>query len=655
MNDFSKGTNSATRCTADGRRASARSLFLGPMAIVADIWRARVMIGAFVMGAVLVGLIVSLMATPRYVATSWITFAPTMEETADAGATPARLSSVAFFPMTSLARAHMSLIRSREVASRVIDRLHLAAEPEFNETPANRSFVKPLMIAMGLQPDPGHKPLQHRALKNLNHRLMVDTRLAPEKLGVQVWSADPRLSAKIANAIAEETLSVRQNALKATIQRFNRQIAGLRQRLTHVDTSLARHGAPSGLISDDAQTGQQINRITQLATLEREARAHRDLLEISLNRLDAARNQSQRPVLAHLSARAKVAMAPVFPNRPFILITSALAAALLSLFWVAGRGAMHRHAQRVEARVIEAYRAHHQQFDAGPPASTDVPASRQAPQTGVNFNHSATSEIGSYTQEGSKITNAISTPHSGPGDGHTADNNRRPDGEPEPVPEPAEKTPSSNDMKRQKRQARQVFTTNNYCDLHNFIHANASPRFGALSLCVIGTLRALDIAANAAALARFCANAHTRVVLIDANEQSPQMDNLCGHIQAYGLSDLISGKATFVDVIQRDGYSNVHVITFGNRPAPGPLENLDERLHMIMSALANTYDLVIVNLGNCQDTKMFQQLMRLSDATIFVSGQDDDAAVDEAIARLAPYGPPDPITQLSMVNTREHV
>ena len=99
------------------------------------------------------------------------------------------------------------------------------------------------------------------------------------------------------------------------------------------------------------------------------------------------------------------------------------------------------------------------------------------------------------------------------------------------------------------------------------------------------------------ALARALARADRRTVVVDFRGDNANSLSMGEGTDLPGFADLFSGEASFAQVIFRDRRSRVHFIPAGRTPLDA--EHLDaERLETILSALAMTYDCVILDASD---------------------------------------------------------
>ncbi len=118
----------------------------------------------------------------------------------------------------------------------------------------------------------------------------------------------------------------------------------------------------------------------------------------------------------------------------------------------------------------------------------------------------------------------------------------------------------------------------------------------------------------AVALARALARADRRTVVVDFRGDNANALSMGEGTDLPGFADLFHGEASFAQVIFRDRRSRVHFIPAGRVPLAADL--LDgERLETILSALALTYDCVILDASDA----MIATLGETADLAVVVS------------------------------------
>lgn len=144
----------------------------------------------------------------------------------------------------------------------------------------------------------------------------------------------------------------------------------------------------------------------------------------------------------------------------------------------------------------------------------------------------------------------------------------------------------------------------------------------------------------AVALGRsLAAHAERRAVIVCLDVAAPALDGLTADPRAPGLTDLLFGVASFSDAIHRENSSRCHVIPPGRgaREADGLVAA--DRLPLILTALKQTYDHVVVAAPPLGATEGAGRIAALGPTTILVT-QPGGLATDavQAFDALAAQG-----------------
>ncbi len=102
---------------------------------------------------------------------------------------------------------------------------------------------------------------------------------------------------------------------------------------------------------------------------------------------------------------------------------------------------------------------------------------------------------------------------------------------------------------------------------------------------------------TAAVLARSLSAKPSSVVVVDMAGSAAATQTMLGNAMAPGIKDLLSGSAGFADALHCDQASNAHIMPSGNAPADAAAVSAAQ-LPMILDALQETYDFVIVDCGS---------------------------------------------------------
>lgn len=164
----------------------------------------------------------------------------------------------------------------------------------------------------------------------------------------------------------------------------------------------------------------------------------------------------------------------------------------------------------------------------------------------------------------------------------------------------------------------------------------ASSNYALLSL--IPALRPVADAArpealSALAIARPLA-AQARVLLVNLDAESFDIDALVDRDDAPGISDLVAGSATYAEVIHRDPQTRLHIIGYGNGALQGR-DGLDE----VLEVLGESYDQVLLFCRVQIEGLSAEDLAPLADYVILNDADQLDAATAGRIkARFAARG-----------------
>jgi Mrp family chromosome partitioning ATPase len=126
-----------------------------------------------------------------------------------------------------------------------------------------------------------------------------------------------------------------------------------------------------------------------------------------------------------------------------------------------------------------------------------------------------------------------------------------------------------------------------------------------------------------------------RAIFVDLDPET----NVAGRTLAPGLAgigDVVSGSASFAEAIQRDALSSAHLVGVG-RVAAGTAELLSApRLSMILGALAQTYDHVVVAAPDLTRFSYASRLSRFTRGTILVTSGSEarGATASNALAAM---------------------
>ena len=121
-------------------------------------------------------------------------------------------------------------------------------------------------------------------------------------------------------------------------------------------------------------------------------------------------------------------------------------------------------------------------------------------------------------------------------------------------------------------------------------------------------------------LARTIAQMGRKVILVDMTGSALPTRLMAENVRQPGITDLLCGEAAFADTIHGDRLSDAHILPHGNANAKRAMRGAD-RLGIVVDALANAYDLVIVECGTA-NVEGVRRLARDGQAEIILSAGD---------------------------------
>jgi succinoglycan biosynthesis transport protein ExoP len=350
------------------------------------------------------------------------------------------------------------------------------------------------------------------------------------------------------------------------------------------------------------QTSDAINRIknqissaspqdVQLRALEREAKAQRDLLESYLARYreaTARENIDSVPAEARVISRATVSNVPAFPKVLPILIVTTLATLFLLAAFVLSSEIM-RQGVPTRARLR---RAASEPVTPAGPMTPDTPA--PAPSKTRRSLFALFRRKGSAPTAGREWT---------------------------PIPEievPAPAAPKADRIET----------------LANALTAMGEP---GRRIVLLGAGRNVGTTYAALALARALSAKGGRVVLADLALTAPNLSVTSSDPQAPGFAELVRGTASFGDIITRDKFSRVHLVSTGQVTGDAAAIFASPRLTITLEALARAYDHLVIDGGSVGEAPV-KFLAGIAPRVVLVAKDPAASAALDARATLTAAG-----------------
>ncbi|MGA7712295.1 MAG: exopolysaccharide transport family protein, partial [Rhizomicrobium sp.] len=279
---------------------TAPELTLNDFLRILRVWK-NIIIGTAITVVVLVGIIV-LMMTPLYSATSVVMLDERKNNVADAAAV---LSGLEDSQATVLNQ--VQILTSHELAGRVVDKLKLMQDPEFNPNPSLFGTILKYVNPINWLPErpktqadaQSQDPERNKVINRLLTRLSVDPIGLSTAMKITFESDDPGKAAQIANAFAnayvEDQLEAKFEATQKATQWLSGRIGELSHEAQAADSAVQQYKAEHNITTTAnglSVVDQQIAEINS---------------QLTLARTDLAEKQSSYSRLAELARAGRAA------------------------------------------------------------------------------------------------------------------------------------------------------------------------------------------------------------------------------------------------------------------------------------------------------------------------------------------------------------
>ena len=129
----------------------------------------------------------------------------------------------------------IQLIRSRDIAERVVSSLGLALTPEYRQAIEGDTWLHQVLVTLGLKRDPRDTSEEERVLAHYDESLTVTALDGSPLIVIAFRAADPELAAGVANAVADAYLALRRSATAETAAMLEAEIDRLRTALAEAE------------------------------------------------------------------------------------------------------------------------------------------------------------------------------------------------------------------------------------------------------------------------------------------------------------------------------------------------------------------------------------------------------------------------------------
>jgi uncharacterized protein involved in exopolysaccharide biosynthesis len=593
--------------------------------------------------------------------------------------------------------SQVQLILSRDLAREVIKKLKLNEKPEFDPVLRGSSMVKVLLGLVGLAKDPMSQTPEERVLKSFSDRLSAFQVEKSRVIAIEFESEDPELAALVANTIAETYLvfqqAVKQDQTRAASQFLAGEIDKLRKAVNDAEAKADQYRSRSNLMigtNNTTLSNQQLGEFNALlgtaraqkADAEGKARIIRDALRTGgpiefsdiinselMRRLSEQRvtlraqlaEQSstlldQHPRIKELKAQIAGLEQQLRTEADRLArslendakFATAKVESLTTSLDQMKRQAATTNEQDVELRalereakaqrdLLESYLAKYREATARDSVGAASPEARIISSAIVSNTPSWPKKVPTVLIAGLGML-ALSIGFVLSGELLSAPASARPAVVAEVQREPVVIEPAATAPAAAPAAVAAVGDVPEHGVPLAAIEALARELAAAKEkrVGVLGASHNLDTSLVAITLARTLGNT-AKVVLVDLVFGGTGVSVVSADPSAPGIGELVHGTASFGQIITRDRYSRVHVITAGKAESDEAAIIGSQRLAVTLEALARSYDHVIVHAGAAPDADA-ERIAQLAPQAVLVTDPLDEQATARARAQLATAG-----------------
>ena len=618
--------------------------------LFASLWRKKlsILLGSLVITAATAAIV--LMVSPKYMAESRILI-ETRESVYTRPDTGMIDEARPILDAEGIA-SQVELLGSADVLSKVADELDLASKPEFDPTKA--SITDRIMAIIGRAPELG---LKDALIAKMRDRLKIYRVESSRVIVVEFSSKDPQLAAKVPQAIANAYLANQQAAklqtdtsatdwlepvikdLSAKVKEAEAKVASYRsqndildgqnnsvlatQQLSELSSEMTRVRAARANAEAKAQSvrailesGASIETVPEILASgliqrlrEQQVQLKSQIADLSITLLENhPRIKGLRSQLADLNGQIRAEAGKVLMS----LETEAKTAALREKELAGNLNGLKAESSRVgdeevglralereataQRDLLESYLTRYRE------AASRKDSNYQVPDARIFANAEIPSEpyfpkfipTVSAAFAGSLIILSVMTLLSELFSGRAFRQAM-------PAPMPAAPLAAANDEAVQVQPAEVAVQAAEpvepEIDNELTIAAVASRLVDEGHTCaVIVSPEGDEASASSVLLVRELADQGLKVVLLDLTANSAAARPMTDGLALPGITNLLSGGATFSGIIHNDVYSDAHVVPTGTAD-PVQAAKAIERLPMVINALVSAYDMVLVECG----------------------------------------------------------
>jgi uncharacterized protein involved in exopolysaccharide biosynthesis/Mrp family chromosome partitioning ATPase len=601
--------------------------------------------------------------------------------------------------------SQVQVILSRDLARDVVRSLDLANRAEFDPIGNNGSAFSRILGLFGLVSDPTRLSSEERVLDAYYKRLAVYAVQGSRVIAIEFTSADPQLSAEIANAVADKYIelqqSVRQNGTRQASTWLQTEIEGLRARVLEAEEKVEQFRSQAGLFAapnnstlNTQELGEINTQLVEARAAQTEAEAKGELIKQvlasgrAIESLDIANTELIRRLLEQrvtLQAQLAGELRTLLPGHPRIKelnaqiqnfeeqvrveaqriarafenesrLASAQVKALTERIDEQKGTVTSANGQEVQLRSLErearVQRELLEQFLGRYRAADAREGMTLPPDARVISRASAPLEpffpkvlpmvliaVMGTLFLGVGIVVAAELLRVDEGDAGTGDRN---------VPEVSGAVPVYGSLDRRSIAAQadtgqiEAADARIIRDIAQHLAA-VEPGDTAQRILVTTALPDVDAGRIALEMSRFLTVYDRKAIVVDAGANSLSLTHAMVENDVAGLSDLLTGAASFTQAIHRDRDSGVHIIPAGQATLG---DRFKSRMSVVTDAIGFTYDFVVLlsSVSEQEDEQVFAQ--QCNAAILVATGQATDPATVALHKRLNNAGIDDVVVLL---------
>lgn len=187
--------------------------------------------------------------------------------------------------------SQIQVVLSRDLVREVIKKLNLANKPEFDPAVAGASPLRTLLGLVGIGRDRSTMSNEERTLEAFYYHLYVYAVDKSRVIAVDFSSADPKLAANVANAMAETYLQMQQTAKQDQTRAAGIWLAGeiekMRKKVADAEAKVEQYRAKSNLFVGSNNSSLPAQQLTDLNAQIAAARGRQADLQARASQLRA--------------------------------------------------------------------------------------------------------------------------------------------------------------------------------------------------------------------------------------------------------------------------------------------------------------------------------------------------------------------------------